>query len=306
MSRLSALKGVALSLAACLAFLAGPAWAQNVAVTVNGTPITSQQINDRAQLLRVEGQGASNSARTTLATNQLIDDALKLAEAQRLGISVSGAQVDSAIGNIASNMRLSTSALTQILQQNGVNSQTLRDRLEAAIAWQRVVEAVLSSRVQLSELELDLQAAAQVEASTSFDYILKEVIFVIPQGSGVSASRRTAEANQYRSRFTGCDTAVDLVLSFNDAAVRDIGRRHSTQLPDALANELARLTVGQITTPRVVEGGVSMLAICEKAAAQDLAFVKQELRAEAGNEALNTEAEAYLQRLRDGAAIVRR
>lgn len=306
MTRATAFTSLALWLALSLAFLAAPAQAQSVVVTVNGTQITDQQINARAQLLRVEGKGSSNANRTTLATNELIDDALKIAEAERLGVSVSNQQVDQAISGIAQGMQLSVTNLNVILNQNGVSPDTLRSRIRAALLWQGVVQRAVSPLVQVSDLDLDLQAAQQVQETTSFDYILREVIFVIPQGSGISASRRTAEANQYRSRFTGCDTAVDLVIQFNDAAVRDLGRRHATQLPDAVAAELARLTVGQITTPRVVENGVSMLAICEKAEARDLTFIKDELRQEAGTEALIEQAEAYLERLRSTAAIIRR
>lgn len=301
-----AFRTAGLCLAVGLALMAVAVQAQSVRVTVNGTPITDQQINDRANLLRLEGQGASTSNRVQLATDQLIEDQIKLDEAARVGVSISDAQVDSAFANVASNMRSSVSNLNSILGQNGVNPATLRDRLEAALAWQRVVQQVLSSRVQLSELELENQAAQRVTPALSFDYILKEVLFVIPQGSGISASRRTAEANQYRGRYSGCDTAVDLAIQFTDAAVRDLGRRHATQLPSAIANELAGLTVGQISSPRVVEGGVSMLAICEKAQAEDLTFLTEELRQEEGTDALQAEAAAYLERLRAAASIIRR
>lgn len=301
-----ALRTAGICLAVGLALIAVAVQAQSVSVTVNGTPITDQQINDRANMLRIEGQGASNSNRTQLATEQLIDDRIKLDEAARIGVSISDAQVDSAFANVASNMRSSVSNLNNVLVQNGVNPDTLRDRLRAALAWQQVVQQVLSSRVQLSELELEMQAAEQVTPALSFDYILKEVLFVIPEGSGISASRRTAEANQFRSRYTGCDTAVDLAIQFTDAAVRDVGRRHATQLPESIANELAGLTVGQISSPRVVEGGVSMLAICEKAQAEDLTFLTEELRQEAGTDVLQAKAEEYLARLRDAASIIRR
>ncbi|HCO54442.1 MAG TPA: peptidylprolyl isomerase, partial [Pelagibacterium sp.] len=127
--------------------MAAAVQAQGARVTVDGQPITDQQINDRANLLRLEGQGSSNSARVQLATDSLIDDTIKLAEASRLGISVSDEQVDSAFANIATNMRSSVSNLNSILTQNGVNPQSLRDRLEAAIAWQQVVSQVLRSRI---------------------------------------------------------------------------------------------------------------------------------------------------------------
>ncbi|WP_332719370.1 peptidylprolyl isomerase [Pelagibacterium mangrovi] len=300
------LRTAGICLAMGLALMAFAVQAQAVRVTVNGTPITDQQINDRANLLRIEGQGSSNSARIQLATEQLIDDQIRLSEAQRIGVTISDAQVDSAFSNVASNMRSSVSNLTNLLNQNGVNPETLRDRLQATLAWQQVVSQVLRSRVQISELELEMQASERVTPALSFDYILKEVLFVIPEGSGISASRRTAEANQYRSRFTGCDMAVDVAIQFTDAAVRDLGRRHATQLPEAVANELAGLTVGQITSPRVVAGGVSMLAVCEKAQAEDLAFLTDDLRQEAGADALQSQAEEYLAQLRSSATIIRR
>lgn len=296
------LRTAGLCLALGFALIAFAVQAQGISATVDGAQITSQQVNDRANLLRIEGQGAN---RTQMALDQLINDQIQLNEAQRIGVSISDSQVDSAFANIATNMRSSASNLTNLLTQNGVNPQSLRDRLRAAIAWQQVVQQVLRGRIQLSDLELETQAAQQVSPAMSFDYILREVLFVIPQGSGVSASRRTAEANQYRSRYTGCDAAVDLAIQFTDAAVRDVGRRHATQLPEAVANELAGLTVGQITSPRVVDGGVSMMAVCEKAEARDLTFLTDELRQEAGQTALEAEAEAYLEQLRAQANIVR-
>lgn len=300
------MRTAALCLAVGLALMAAAVQAQTVRVTVDGAPITDQQISDRANLLRIEGQGSSNSNRTQLAIDQLIEDQLRLAEAQRIGVTISDSQVDSAYANIATNMRSSVSNLNNLLTQNGVNPQALRERLRASLAWQQVVQQVLRGRIQLSELDLEQQAAQQATPAMSFDYILREVRFIIPQGSGISASRRTAEANQYRSRFTGCDAAVDLAVQFTDAAVIDIGRRHATQLPEALARELAGLTAGQISSPRVVDGGVSMMAICEKAEARDLTFLTEELRQEAGTDALEAEANAYLERLRANASIIRR
>jgi peptidyl-prolyl cis-trans isomerase SurA len=175
--------------------------------------------------------------------------------------------------------------------------------LRASIAWQGVSRTAVAPRVQISDAELDKKAAAELDDGLSYDYLLKEVIFVIPQGSKVSASRRTAQANNYRKKFTGCDTAVELSLGYTDVAVLDVGRRHATQMPEALANELSKLALGGITKPRVSQNGVSMLAICSKTAARDLTFVKNKLRNEQGQSKLQDEADAYLERLKARAAI---
>ena len=62
--------------------------------------------------------------------------------------------------------------------------------------------------------------------------------------------------------------------------------------------------MGGITKPRVVESGVSMLAICEKTQAEDLTFIKSNLEAEAGSDALEGEIKAYLAQLRQNAKII--
>ncbi|MHB1101295.1 MAG: peptidylprolyl isomerase [Devosia sp.] len=278
--------------------MAAPAGAATVKVTVNGTTITDVQVSQRLKLFQLEGRSG-----TKAATEELIDEAIMLQEAKRLGITISDAQVSEAMLGVARNIKVSMDKLIQILNQNGVNVDTLKARLRAALAWNQVTQMAIMPRVQLSDVELEQKAAAKLDPSNSFDYILKEVIFVMPGGKG-SASRRTAEANRYRKSFQGCDSAVQLSLSYTDAAVIDIGRRHATQMPEALAKELAGLNVGGITKPRVVETGVSMLAVCSKAVAEDTTFIKGNLRQEAGSAALKGETEAYLKGLRGKAKII--
>ncbi|UXN73212.1 hypothetical protein N8D56_19935 [Devosia sp. A8/3-2] len=123
-----------------------------------------------------------------------------------------------------------------------------------------------------------------------------------PGGRG--AGGRTARANRYRSSFAGCDSAVQLSLTYTDAAVIDVGRRHATQLPEAIAKELAGLNVGGITKPRVVDTGVSMLAVCQKTRAEDLTFIKGNLEAEAGTSALQQQTTNYTADLRSRAKII--
>lgn len=272
-----------------------PAFAQSVRLTVNGTPITDSQIAQRVKLFALEGNNGGQKG----ATDQLITEAIQMAEAKRLGVTVSNAQVDEAFLQIARNINVSQDKLVQMLQQGGINVDSLKDRLRAAIAWNAVTEQAIMPQVQISDLALDQQAASQLQAWQGFDYILKEIIFV-----GQGSSGRTGQANSYRSKFAGCDAAVDLSLGYTDAAVIDVGRRHATQMPEAIAKELAGLNVGGITKPRVVESGVSMLAVCEKTQAQDLTFIKGDLRAEQGNSALEGQVASYLDNLRKSAKII--
>lgn len=289
-----------------LIFLVGflaPAQAESIRVLVNDTSITDTQISLRAGLLRLERRGNSNNARLKLSTDELIQEALMLQEAERLGITITKKQISDGYLGVARNLRVSSEKLDQILTASGVNIGTLKSRLHAGLAWQAITQSAVAPLVQISDFELDEKAAGQLNETSSYDYMLKEILFIIPRGSKTSSSRRTAQANQYRKSFQGCANAVELSLSYTDAAVLEVGRRHATQLPDAMAKELAGLEVDGITKPRVVDSGVSMLAICSKSAARDLTFIKSELRQESGSEKLKDEADTYLEKLEERAAI---
>lgn len=279
-----------------LVILAGTALPAMAAVkaSVNGVSITDIQVSQRLKLFQLEGKSGSKAA-----LDELVNEQVMIQEAKRLGITVSDAQVEDAVLQVARNIKVSRDKLTEILGQAGVNIDTLKDRLRANLAWNQVIQSAVMSRVQMSDAELDQKAQAELNASNSFDYILKEVIFI-----GKGSSARTGQANQYRKSFQGCDSAVQLSLSYTDAAVIDLGRRHATQMPEAIAKELAGLNVGGITKPRVVEQGVSMLAICSKSEAKDTTFIKSTIQQEAGEDALKAEASKYLDEVKQRMKIV--
>lgn len=279
--------------------LAAPVFAATVVIKVNGQPITDIQIAQRAALKKLEKKGGTKEA-----TEELITEAIELQEATRLNFSVGESDIDAAYLDLARQIKVSPSNLDKILTQNGVPIQTLRDRLKASIAWSKVVQTVVNSKISVSEADIDTQARAKLTAANSYDYILKEVIFLMPGGKG-NASARTAQANAYRKGFTGCANAVQESLTYTDAAVRDIGRRHATQLEPAVADELSKLSVGGITKPRVMAGGVSMLAICAKESSDDTTFLANQVRQQTGNGALQKEAEKYLADLKAKAQIIR-
>ncbi|HEX4296515.1 MAG TPA: SurA N-terminal domain-containing protein [Devosia sp.] len=290
----------ALALAFGLAMAVSPTLAATVKVTVNGEPITDVQIAARFALLHLEHRDGPGPK---AAVDELVNEQLEQQEAKRLGFTISDSDVDDAFLQLARQLKVSASNLTKIMTDSGVSPDTLRDRLRATLAWSKVTGTVISSKVQISEADIDAAAKAKLTQANSYDYILKDVFFLLPGGKG-DPSKRTAEANQYRKNFTGCADAVQLSLSYTDVAVRDIGRRHATQFPDAIADELAQLNVGGITKPRVVDGGVDMLAVCTKEVSTDTTFIANQLRQTEGNGALKTEADKYLADLKAKAQIV--
>jgi peptidyl-prolyl cis-trans isomerase SurA len=276
-----------------------PVLAAGVRVTVDGTPISDLQIQQRAKLMALEHRTGNLQK---AAEDELINGILEEEDAKRYGVSISDSDVDTAFTSMAQGLRISSDKLTQVLVANGVGAQTLKDRIRATLAFNKVTQNVLAPRVTISEAALSKEARSKLTTVQSYDYILKEVLFLAHKGQSPAA--RMGDAQRYRARFKGCDSAVPLSQSFTDAAVTDIGRRNAMQLDPKIATELGGLSVGGITHPLVQQGGVSMLAICQKDQSNDLTFLTNQLRAQQGNDQLKDETDKYLANLKAKAVIV--
>jgi peptidyl-prolyl cis-trans isomerase SurA len=100
---------------------------------------------------------------------------------------------------------------------------------------------------------------------TTSEFILKQILFVVPKGSSSGyAAQRRREAESFRIRFGGCDKAVAQSSGLRDVAVRDLGRRNSTDLAGQNGDAIKATPVGKTTPPNTTDQGVELIAVCSK------------------------------------------
>lgn len=295
------------ALATAVAVMAGAsAFAQNVVVFVNGEPITALDIDQRSKFLFLTTQ-KSHPRQEVL--DQLIDEILKVREGQRWGLVASDAEVDQGYAGMAGRMRLTAAQLTENLAKQGVNAKTLKARIRADIVWQQLVRGRYSSRLQLSDKEL--QSALETKApeernSVGFDYSLRPILFLIPPGSPESAYEgRRREAETLRKSFRGCTESIPGVRAMRDVAVRETVIRTSADLPEELRKLLDSIPVGQLTPPEVTRHGIEMFAVCSKNETKSDTPSRRAARETILSQRFELESKRYLQRLRAAAMIER-
>ncbi|ADZ70821.1 peptidylprolyl isomerase, partial [Polymorphum gilvum] len=289
-----------------LAGLGAGAMAQtSIKVVVNEQAITSYDIAQRARLITLTQRKSGETARR-MAQEELVDDVLKLKEAQRIGISVSKGDVDDAFASIAQRVKMSPANLAAALRQSGVDPDTLRARLRAEVAWSRAVGQRFRAQVKVSDSDViaALQKSEDKNKNLSIEFELRQVIFVVPQkaSSGLKAQRKR-EADQFRKEFTSCETGAAQARTLNEVVVRAIGHRLETELPPALRDTIVKTEVGRLTPPEQTSRGLEMIAVCGKREIQsDIAArtaIEDELRQKEGEQM----SRRYLQELRRRATI---
>jgi peptidyl-prolyl cis-trans isomerase SurA len=235
----------ALAIGLCLAMTCGAIAQSAIKVVVGDQPITTYEISQRAKFLQLT-QRATNA--TKLATDELIDEKLQLAEARKRGIVVSEAEVNEAYANIASRLKMSPDQLTKGLRSAGVDAKTFKDRLRAQIAWGKVVREKFRATVAVSEQDVIAALQSKVEPgkekATTTEYEVTQVIFVVPaKATAAVAAQRQKEAEQLRGRFTSCAEGLAFAKGLREVVIKPLGRRLQSELSEENVKMLARAAI---------------------------------------------------------------
>jgi peptidyl-prolyl cis-trans isomerase SurA len=278
-----------------LALLASaPVAAQTGVATVNGEPITNRDIEQR---MRVMGMVFRQPLSRQAALEQLIDDKVKGAEARRLGMRVTDQHQSEMMTRLAGSMRQQPTQFEQNLSKAGIEPEAVRNKISADAIWgelQRV--RARGSNISNAELNAELERRAAKGEAKVIDYVVRQVIFVVPPGS--SPGQREREASAARGRFTDCEAGVDYVRGLRDVAIRERIARSSPDMSKQTNDLLEKTPLGRLTAPYRSEQGIEMLAVCEKTERQDIGRLRGQIEQELQQKRSAGGTAEYLKELR--------
>ena len=189
-----------------VAATASPAVAQQVLVMVNGEPITAIDVEQRTKFTVLSTQKTPSRE---AVLNELIDEKLKIKEAKRWGIDIPDSEVDSTYSSMAGRMRQSAEQLTQNPAKSGITPNTLKARINADLAWQQLVRGRYRETLQLSDKDVlsELETIKTDEGdTTSYDYVMRPILLLVPPGSARQRSRAGARRRRHCAPASGAAT----------------------------------------------------------------------------------------------------
>jgi peptidyl-prolyl cis-trans isomerase SurA len=289
---------------AALLTCASPASAQQVAVIVNGSPITTYDIEQRIKFTMLATHKAPPRQDVL---QELIDEKLKVQVGRRYKLEVEDSEVETAYGNMAQRMHLSADQLTKALAQAGVDAQTLKAKIRADIAWQQIVRGKFQSSLQIREKDVFAKISAEKKddkPDVGYEYQLRPILFIVPPGSSqLVLDSRKREAEQLRARFDNCDSGLNFARALRDVAVRDLIVKSSADLAPEMRKLLDEVEVGHLTSPDTTPQGVQMFALCAKKANKLDSASTKEVRDQMFAQEFQAKSKRYLAELRKEAMI---
>lgn len=283
--------------------LANPAMAASeIKIVVNKVPITNFDIKCRAAFLRLQRRPGNLNA---LAEQEMIDQALRMSEMQRLGIRIPDEAVSQAYARFASGNKMTVQQLDGIMTQSGITPAHFKAFIRSQMGWDQVIGARAGGKGAVTEQDMAhkmLQNGGNKPSAT--EYMLQQVIFVVPAAERGSMAKRKREAEAMRQRFSSCDKTREFAKGLVDVTVRDLGRKLAPELPQDWAEQIKATKVGGATVLRETERGIEFIGICSSREVSDDRVATLALKNEgsSGGEA----GKKVMEELREKARIERR
>jgi peptidyl-prolyl cis-trans isomerase SurA len=302
-SRLSALIlgcGAALALTASWS----PVNAQ-IAVMVNGEPITQYDIEQRSKLIMLSTKKMPERQQVV---DELIDEKVKIKEGKKFGIDPSTSDVDQSYASMSSRMHITPEQLTKSLESQGIRPDTLKSRVRADMVWSNLVRGRYKESLQVGEK--DVAAAVQETGGDeksdiqAFEYKMQPIVLIVPRGSAADAvETRKKEAEALRARIQTCAEANAFFKSMQNAAIREAVTKTSADIPPSLRELLDNTPIGHLTPPELTKQGVEMVVLCARDPTKIDTPKKKEIREKMFAEKYEAKSKWYLQEVRRAAMI---
>jgi peptidyl-prolyl cis-trans isomerase SurA len=244
--------------------------AGRIAAVVNGDVISEADIANRARLFAIStGLPLAPEVIERLKPQilrQLIDERLRVQEAQRRKIVIGDAQIAAAIKDIESRNNLPPGALRQKLAADGVSTRTLIDQIRAQLAWSQMLHAAVAEKVNITEADVAGQQKLAAQQVGQPEYRLGEIFIPVDDPANSADAQHFAETviNELHAGAPFAMVAAQFSQTQTALEGGELGWVQTNQLDPDVARLVAQMPVGAISNPVRVPGGFSIVDLQAK------------------------------------------
>jgi peptidyl-prolyl cis-trans isomerase SurA len=213
--------------------------------------------------------------------DQLILEELQLQIARRVNLTIPDAEVETAIDNIKRTIAKENLSFEQFLLSQNSTEAELRQNIERDIKIKRVQKGRLSSRIQVTDREIDefLKSKAGQEW-LKIRYRLNHILLPV-QGDNEAQIVQLAEkiitsAQSQQASFEAL--AAKFSQGPNAAKGGDLGWREKSDLPELFVQQVGALEAGEISRPFKSNAGIHILKLTQRSGANAVMVQRYKVR----------------------------
>lgn len=241
-----------------------------IAAIVNDKVISTFDLQERIQLIIFSASLPNNDKQKRSLAPQvlrdLIDETLKNEEAERLNISVTNKEMNSALRRIEKLNNIPQGSFNDMIKSNGISAKAALSQIRASIIWQKFIGRRVVPTVEISEEEVEKVIKRIDSVKGKIQYHINEVLLPIDEISQKQTISDLANrlVEQIRNGTDIKKIARQFSTSASAAIGGDIGWIQEGELNDNANQAINKLKVGEVTNPILTQDGYLILQIKNK------------------------------------------
>jgi peptidyl-prolyl cis-trans isomerase SurA len=240
-----------------------------IAAVVNSEVITVRDLRARLNFVlktsRIRDNAETRKRLSKQILRSLIEERLKMQEARRLGIKVSKKELSTSVGRLERNNNIPKGKLLPYFKSRGIDTRTIIEQIQAAIAWRRVIIRKIRPRVRISDDEVQ-EYIARVKANQGESrYRVSEIFLSVDTPDQEREVRATAQRlfEQIKRGVSFARIASQFSQSPTARVGGDLGWIDQGSLQSELDERLRRMKPGHVVGPIRTASGYYILALRE-------------------------------------------
>lgn len=207
-----------------------------------------------------------------IVLKQLIDEKLKLQEAQRLGLTVNPEELQHALETTIRQNGMDVGKFMEMMKKNGLPMSVLEDQIKSELLFFNALRKTAQQRSEISDIEIDTRMKELTNQTTEKQYLLSEIFLPVAneQEDGAAYGQAVQIIMNLRKGIPFEKLAETYSKSSSAAKGGLLGWVSESALEPQIKEELELMESGQITTPMKTADGYTVMAIRAIRSPEDL------------------------------------
>lgn len=235
--------------------------ATQIMATVDDEIITSQDVQDRKNLMEKLFNVPSEKLSDNKVLESLIDEKVQMLTAQKAGISLSSDEIKEHIAMLENQNQMPAGTFEQMIDEKGVSVDSWMSQVIAGLYWMQYMQQQNLKRPQVSKKEIDKQLNKIRKEFKIPGYLLAEIRIPFEDDEAQAESL----AQDLFNRIAGGESFTDLALQYSKGKTADqmgdLGWVRPGQLGKEIDEVLSKMKAGQLSKPIKDKDGYVILLL---------------------------------------------
>ena len=193
--------------------------------------------------------------------NLLIDESLKIQEAERYGILISSEEVYSEISSLEKRLELPKDSLIKNFKKKNIPEIAIYNQIRVELLWNKIIAYRIANNIKISNKQIEEALQNFIKSSGEVEYNISE-IFISHDSNNVENSSE----DKIYSIYNRVDSSNFTILAqqFSDGALNINNWYRESALSPEIIKTIRNLKIGDISKPTKTNYGLHIYLLNDK------------------------------------------